>query len=149
MYEIRRPGARLRRAALALAAAAALMPLSALACARDGVPSVSANGKLAVLNKVSQRVVVTTWSPFIFAQTVTHGQTVVLAENNREVARALPHAVFSHPWRWDFGDHSRVAYGTRVKHVYRHAGTYRIAVMAYYTLYSAWQPFDYVTIHVR
>ena len=147
--EMRRAGRRLRRAGLVLTAALALAPLSALACARDGVPSVSVNGQLAVLNKVSQRVVITTWSPFIFKQTVKRGATVLLAENNREVARALPHSVFAHPWRWDFGDHSRVAYGTRVKHVYHHAGSYRIEVMAYYALYGAWQPFDFVTIHVR
>jgi hypothetical protein len=131
-----------------LAASLALLPSVALACARDGVPSVSENGRLAALNRSARNVVVATWSPFIFTQAIRHGRTVTLAEDNREVARALPHAVFTHPWRWDFGDHSAVAYGTRVKHAYRRAGTYRIAVYAYYAVYASWQPFDYVTIRV-
>jgi hypothetical protein len=113
------------------------------------VPSASANGHLAVLNRTATRVVVTTWSPFIFASPVMRGHAVSLAENNREVARALPRSVFTHPWRWDFGDHSRVAYGTRVQHIYRKAGAYRIAVFAYYAAYASWQPFDYVTIRVK
>lgn len=138
-----------RRGLAALAVVAALAPGLAVACARDGIPSVSLNGRLAVLNRTAHQVVLTTWSPFYFARPVRHGQSITLAENNREVARALPHEVFSHPWRWDFGDHSRPAYGTRVRHTYGKAGTYRIAVLAYYPVYTAWQPFDYVTIHVR
>lgn len=129
--------------------ALALLPSVALACARDGVPSISVDGHLAVLNRSAHNIVLTTWSPFVFTQTVRHSQAVTLAEDNREVARALPHDVFAHPWCWDFGDHSKVAYGTRVRHTYRAAGTYRIAVYAYYAIYTAWQPFDYVTIHVR
>src|SRR5205807_4646676 len=57
--------------------------------------------------------------------------------------------VFKYPWRWDFGDHTRPAYGTRVRHVYRKPDTHRIAVLAYYPIYGAWQCFDDVTIHVR
>ena len=109
----------------------------------------AANGHLAVLNRGSAHVVLSTWSPFVFAQPVPSGRSVLLAENNREVARALPPDVFKHPWRWDFGDRSRATYGTRVRHTYRRAGVYRIAVLAYYPLYGAWQPFDYVTIRVR
>lgn len=129
--------------------ALALLPSVAAACARDGVPSVSANGQLAVVNHNTTGVVLTTWSPFVFTRTVRHGHAVALSENNREVARALPRDVFTHPWRWDFGDHSKAAYGTNVRHTYRKAGVYRIAVFAYYAVYSSWQPFDYVTIRVR
>jgi hypothetical protein len=140
----------------------ALLPSLAAACARDGVPSVSLDGHLAVVNRSSGRVVLTTWSPFVFARPARHGRVVTLAEDNREVARTLPHDVFTHPWhwdfgdhtcpaygRWDFGDHTCPAYGTRVHHVYRKPGTYRITVLAYYAVYGAWQPFDDVTIHVR
>jgi hypothetical protein len=127
----------------------ALLPSLAAACARDGVPSVSLDGHLAVVNRSGGRVVPTTWSPFVFTRPARHGHVVTLAENNREVARALPRDVFTHPWRWDFGDHTRPAYGTRVHHIYRKPGTYRIAVLAYYPVYSAWQPFDDVTIHVQ
>lgn len=127
----------------------AALPGSVLACARDGIPSASADGRLAVLNRSTTRVVLTTWSPFVFAHAATHNHVVTLAEDNHEVARALPRDVFTHPWRWDFGDRSAIAYGTRVRHTYRKPGTYRIAVYAYYTVYASWQPFDYVTIHVR
>jgi hypothetical protein len=126
-----------------------LLPFLAAACARDGVPSVSLDGHLAVVNRSSGRVVLATWSPFVFARPARHGHVVTLAENNREVARALPRDVFTHAWRWDFGDHTRPAYGTRVHHIYRTLGTYRIAVLAYYPVYGAWQPFDDVTIHVQ
>ena len=135
--------------AASVAILCALLPSFAAACARDGVPSVSLDGHLAVVNRSAGRVVLTTWSPFVFARPARHGHVVTLAENNREVARALPRDVFTHPWRWDFGDHTRPAYGTRVHHIYRTPGTYRIAVLAYYPVYAAWQPFDDVTIHVR
>src|SRR5205823_8862513 len=104
----------------------ALLPSLAAACARDGVPSVSLDGHLAVVNRGARRIVLTTWSPFVFTRPARHGHVVTLAENNREVARALPRDVFMHPWRWDFGDHTRPAHGTRVHHIYRSPGTYRI-----------------------
>ena len=85
----------------------ALLPSLAAACARDGVPSVSLDGHLAVVNRSAGRVVLTTWSPFVFTRPARHGHVVTLAENNREVARTLPRDVFTHPWRWDFGDHTR------------------------------------------
>lgn len=134
----------------ALAIVAALAPALASACARDGVPSVSLNGRLAVLNhSASRHLVLATWSPFIFARSAQRRQVVTLAENNHEVARALPHEAFGRPWRWDFGDRSHPVYGTRVRHTYQKAGTYRITVLAYFPVYTAWQPFDEVTIHVR
>ena len=138
-----------RAAAAGVTILGALLPSLAAACARDGVPSVSLDGHLAVVNRSAGRVVLTTWSPFVFARPARPGHVVTLAENNRAVARALPRDVFTHPWRWDFGDHTRPAYGTRVHHIYRKPGTYRIAVLAYYPVYDAWQPFDDVTIHVR
>ncbi len=143
---------RLVAAAAAVAVAGlAFLPAMAAACARDGVPSVSADGRLAVLNRSggSARVIPATWSPFIFANTVSHGQGVTLSENNREVARALPASVFGHPWRWDYGDHSRFGYGTTVHHSFARPGAYRITVLAYYAAYAAWEPFDLVTIRVR
>ena len=135
--------------AAGVAILAALLPSLAAACAKDGVPSVSLDGRLAVVNRSATRVVLTTWSPFVFARPARRGHVVTLAENNREVARALPRDVFTHPWRWDFGDHTRPAYGTRVHHIYRKPGTYRITVLAYYSVYGAWQPFDDVTIRVQ
>ncbi len=138
-------------AAAVAVAGLALLPATAAACARDGVPSVSADGRLAVLNHGggSARLIPATWSPFVFADTVSHGQGVTLSENNREVARALPASVFSHPWRWDYGDHSGFGYGTTVRHIFARPGAYRITVLAYYSAYATWEPFDLVTIHVR
>ncbi len=142
---------RLLGASLAAAVGFTLCPALALACARDGVPSVSADGRLAVLNRAAAPAVLTTWSPFVFAQPVQRGHAVTLAENNREIANAhvLPSDVFKHPWRWTFGDGRPDAYGTRVRHAYSKAGTYRIEVRAYYAAYASWQPFDVVTVHVR
>jgi len=112
---------------------------------------VSADGRLAVLNRTAAPAVLTTWSPFVFARPVPRGHTVTLAENNREIANAhvLPSDVFTHPWQWTFGDGRPDAYGTRVRHTYSKAGTYRIEVRAYYAAYASWQPFDVVTVHVR
>ena len=138
-----------RIAVLVAALAVGLAPAVAGACAKDGVPSVSADGRLASMNHSASRVEPSTWTMFVFTHSVIHGHVVVLAENNREVARALPADVFKHPWRWNFGDRQGVAYGTRVRHTYRKPGTYRITVYAYYAGYSSWQPFDNVTIHVR
>jgi len=142
---------RLLCASLAAAVGFTLCPALALACARDGVPSVSADGRLAVLNRTAAPAVLTTWSPFVFARPVPRGHTVTLAENNREIANAhvLPSDVFTHPWQWTFGDGRPDAYGTRVRHTYSKAGTYRIEVRAYYAAYASWQPFDVVTVHVR
>jgi len=115
------------------------------------VPSVSADGRLAILNGAAAPTVLTTWSPFVFARPVQRGHAVTLAENNREISNAyvLPSDVFKHPWRWTFGDGRPDAYGTRVRHAYSKAGTYRIEVRAYYAAYASWQPFDVVTVHVR
>ena len=142
---------RLLIASLAVAVGFTLCPALASACARDGVPSVSADGRLAVLNRVVTSKVLTTWSPFVFARPVQRDHAVTLAENNREIANAhvLPSDVFKHPWRWTFGDGRPDAYGTRVRHTYSKAGTYRIEVRAYYAAYASWQPFDVVTVHVR
>ena len=139
-----------RPIAVALALLGALVPSLALACARDGVPSVSANGRLAVVNRTRGQVVLTTWSPFVFSRAVQRGHVVALAENKAEIMRAhvLPHDAFARPWRWDFGDHTRDGSGTSVHHTYARPGTYRITVLFYYAPYAAWQPFDDVTIHV-
>jgi len=128
-----------------------LFPSLASACAKDGVPSVSANGRLAVLDRAATPKLLSTWSPFVFAHPVQRGHAVALAEDNREIvnARVLPPDVFKHPWRWTFADGAPAAYGTRVRHTYMKAGTYRIEVRAYFAAYASWQPFDYVTIHVR
>ncbi len=153
--DARRAGRRhvaLSSAGLALMAVAfVLFPSLASACARDGVPSVSANGRLAVVNRAAAPAVLTTWAPFVFARPIQRGRAVTLAENNREISNAhvLPADVFKHPWRWTFGDGRPAAYGTRVHHTYRKTGTYRIEVRAYYAAYASWQPFDVATIHVR
>lgn len=136
--------------ATAVAGFLLLSPALASACARDGIPSVSADGRLAVLNRSSVTPgLLSSWSPFVFAQAVRHGQAITLAENNREVARAMPPEVFKRPWQWDFGDRSKLTYGTRVRHTYSRPGTYHIVVRAYFASYRSWQPFDSVTIHVR
>ncbi len=128
-----------------------LFPSLALACAKDGVPSVSADGRLAVLNRAATPAVLATWSPFVFAQPARRAHAVTLAEDNREIANAhvLPAGVFKRPWQWTFGDGRPAAYGTRVSHTYTRAGTYHIEVRAYFVAYASWQPFDSVTIHVR
>ena len=142
---------RIRLLIAGVALAATLLPSLAAACARDGIPSVSANGRLAVLNRTTGQVVVSSWSPFVFSGTALHGHAISLTENNAEIVRShvLPHDAFAHPWRWGFGDHTRFGAGTTVRHTYAKPGTYRITVLFYYPPYGAWQPFDDVTIHVR
>ncbi|HKO23963.1 MAG TPA: hypothetical protein VJY65_04405, partial [Chloroflexota bacterium] len=83
----RRPDLVVRWRAVAAGATilVALLPSLAAACARDGVPSVSLDGHLAAVNRSTGRVVLTTWSPFVFARPAQHGHVVTLAENNREV----------------------------------------------------------------
>ena len=108
----------------------------------------SVDGRLVVLNRSVSVVVPSQWSPFVVIRPIPLGRSVTLAENNREVARALPADVFRRPWRWSFGDHTGLAYGNVVRHEYRKAGTYRVAVSAFYPVYGAWQPFDYAIVHV-
>ncbi len=134
-----------------VAAAILLFPVLASACAKDGIPSVSADGRLAVLNRAATRTVLSTWSPFVFARPIRRGASVTLAEDNREIsnARVLPPDVFKRPWQWTFGDGAPAAYGTHVRHTYTKAGTYHIEVRAYFASYASWQPFDSVTIQVR
>lgn len=124
-------------------------PGSAHACARDGVPSISADGRLAQRTRSTQGILPATWTPFYFGRAALPDRAVTLSENNREVARTLPRDVFSRPWRWTFGDGSAPAYGTSVRHVYRKGGTYRIVVLAYYRSYGSWLAFDDATIRVR
>ncbi len=140
-----------RVAGLLAAGALALLPLTAQACARDGVPSASLDGRLAVLNRATTHLSIATYAPFVFARSVGRSAALTLAEDNGEIARAhaLPADVFKRPWCWGFGDGTPSVYGTRVRHTYRKSGTYRIRVQAYYAVYGAWQDFDYVTIHVR
>jgi hypothetical protein len=89
------------------------------------------------------------WSSFMFPYSMPQGDAVRLAEDNRTLAPRLPHAVFAHPWRWEFGDHTRAGTGTRVWHTYHQAGRYCIAVLAYYPGYDVWLSFDAVAIDVR
>ena len=39
--------------------------------------------------------------------------------------------------------------GDRVAHTYRRAGTYKLAVDAYYPHYDGWKQFDSITITIR
>jgi len=123
----------MRRSALTLAFAASLTALIAgpvAACSVDGVPSAFANNTRAVIYKVAPTAATYVyWARFAFPHTYRAGQRITFHE-----ADALVRPVLTT--------------GNRVTHVYRRAGTYKVAVDAYYPHYGGWQQFDSITISV-
>ena len=121
-----------------------------LACGFDGIPSVSGNGALAHL--ILQRGSVGTlshWAPFVFPAPYSKDKPIKFSENLSELRKSLLPQAFGHPWRWNFGDGSSVANGLVVNHTYNRAGTYKVAVFAYYSSYKSWLEFDDVLVQVR
>jgi len=127
----------------------AINTLIGYACTIDNKPSVSANGRLAVVAPAPTQATWPTWAHFLFPGTYHRSRPVVLAENVASVRRALNTlrpVPENRPWRWDFGD-GHTAYGSRVTHSFARAQRYKISVQAYFKGYG-WQAFDTVTINV-
>jgi hypothetical protein len=78
----------------------------AAACALDQVPSVSADGQLARLNRQvpTTQAQLDGWTWCVFPHAYAVGRAVVLTEDRRDVARTLMRSALRTPWGWDFGD---------------------------------------------
>ncbi len=123
----------------------------ARACGVDGVPSLSVNGRVVVINSaLTSDARFDSWTPFVARGVYPPGRPLALRENNANVAQSLPPAAFKYPWLWIYGD-GTTGRGTSARHVYRRAGTYILSVEAYLVAGAQrqWYPFDKVTIHVR
>lgn len=122
---------------------------TALACALDGVPSISANGVVARINTaLPARGDLARWAPFVFPAPVRTGAAVRLAENRRAVLRSLPPQAFDRPWRWTFGDGAGAS-GFAPGHRFARAGDYVLSVWAYDAPNRRWYRFDEALIRVR
>jgi hypothetical protein len=141
-----------RRAALAAVALLGLLAAGAgqgCACALDGVPSLSANGWLAVRNHVvATRATFATWTPFVFARPFAPAEPVVLREDPAKLTAALPPEVRRARWRWAFGDGHRLVAALSATHRYARPGRYRVVVAAYSSRFRGWFPFDAVTLTI-
>ena len=141
----------MRRLALTLAFGASLTALIAgpvAACSVDGVPSAFANNTRAVIYKVAPTAATYAyWACFAFPHAYRAGQRITFHEADALVRPVLTLADLRRPWRWRYGDGTSTM-GDRVTHVYRRAGTYKVAVDAYYPHYGGWQQFDSITISV-
>lgn len=120
----------------------------ARACIIDGIPSVSANGRLASDNHVNPAAnEVQLWAPFLFSQHFHAGQSIRFAEDVAKLKKVLTPQAFHHPWRWMFGD-GTTEVASVASHRYMHPGSYRIVVAAYYPQYHGWMTFDDVLVTV-
>ena len=122
---------------------------SARACTIDGLPTISANGRMAVKNPhMPQNASLLTWSPFIVAQHFHRHQVVRLAENRALLKAVLAPEGLRGRWRWSFGDGTTQSGSGAVAHRYARTGNYRVVVAAYFAAYKAWVPFDTVLLTV-
>jgi hypothetical protein len=126
---------------------------TAYACSIDLKPSLSANGVLDEVNRVTptssaQLKELATAGPFVFSAPFAPRKAITFTENRRDVAQSLlPNAMLK-PWRWHFGD-GKISYGWTVKHAYARTGDMRIQVDAYLPSTRQWYEFDRVAIHIR
>jgi hypothetical protein len=138
--------------ALALVLLPAVMAVGAwpaLACALNGVPSLSVNGALVVKNPAipTNSAQLAEYTLFIVPRPVAVRSIVTFSENLRELAQSLNPWDMRRPWRWQFGD-GTAAYGWTVKHAYGRAGSVRVSVDCYDPGTKQWYEFDQVRIRV-
>jgi hypothetical protein len=123
---------------------------AAQACTIDGIPSISANGHLALRNlAVPTAKSFQTWAPFVFRQSLTRNQVIRLSENSAKIAKVLTSAELHGRWRWDFGDGQTGRGNMTMTHRYTRAGQYRITISTMDPLYNGWRPFDSVELTIR
>jgi hypothetical protein len=121
------------------------------ACGLDGIPSLTVNGTVVMVNRVQPLPGrLSTWAPFSTRGVYPAGTPVLLAEIRSRVLWTLPPSALSTPWRWTFGDGTQ-AQGLSVRHTYRHAGAYVVGVRAYLRdgTNTQWYLFDTAVLHVR
>jgi hypothetical protein len=123
---------------------------TAQACSIDGIPSISANGHLALRNLVVPTAKsFQTWAPFVFRQSLTRNQVIRLSEDSAKIAKVLTATELHGRWRWDFGDGQTGRGNMTITHRYPRAGQYRINVSTYDPLFNGWRPFDSVELTIR
>jgi len=126
-----------------------LATATAQACTIDGKPSVSANGILALRNESrASPGNLGHWAVFVFGTSFAVGQKVQFAENTPLLRSALPSQAWGKPWRWTLGDGTTLT-GYSVRHVYAHAGSYKLTISAYYSGYGQWLEFDDALVTIR
>lgn len=125
-----------------------LQTLPARACSIDGKPTLTVNGYMVVINKTVPKLGANLrlWAPFVLSFPLHTGRQETLAE----IAQAVPlqAEAFKTPWRWNFGDGTAAARGTKVHHVYKKPGTYKVTVDAYFPSHKFWYTFDAVQVRV-
>jgi hypothetical protein len=134
--------------------AAALV--DAHACSLDGIPSISANGHLAALNRAPATAkTFLTWSPFVFRQPFRSGAVVRLSEDRALLKGVLSPQGLRGPWRWSFGDGQSGVGSSTISHSYSRPGVYRVTVSAFFPQFKTvgktkgWLTFDSVGLTVH
>ncbi len=123
-----------------------LPPHPAAGCTIDNVASLLADGVPAMLTTSVPRGTAP-WAPFTLTQALAVQAPVRLAEAPADLARTLPRAVRTAPFRWSFGD-GAIALGHVVIHRYTRPGTYRLTVSGHDQRTRRWFAFDQAVVRV-
>ncbi|HEY8284752.1 MAG TPA: PKD domain-containing protein [Chloroflexota bacterium] len=122
-------------------------PAPTQACGIDGIPSLTVNGYMVVINKqVPVGPGLRLWAPFVLSFSLHARRAEVLAELPQRVP--LQPEAFRNPWRWNFGDGSAQVRGITVHHTFSKPGIYKITVAAYFPSRKFWYIFDAVQVRV-
>jgi PKD domain len=124
------------------------MPPAALACALDGIASISVNGILATrTTDTPTPQTLAHWAPFTLGLAYAPGDVMHFGEDRGKLRRSLPPAALVKPFRWEFGDGHR-ARGLQTVHRYTQTGWYRVTVRSYWPSRRSWVLFDSVQLHI-
>ena len=133
--------------ALLLAAMLGARPAVSQACGIDGIPSLTVNGYLVVINKqVPTGPNLKLWAPFVLSFSLHTGRDEMLQELPQRVP--LQPEAFRNPWRWNFGDGTHSVRGITVHHRFSKPGTYKVTVEAYFPSRKYWYTFDALQVRV-
>ena len=141
------PARRLAAGCAGVLAAMAMVEGTARACTVGGdtTPSVSADGRLAILAAApAASSDLRQYAPFVVPGVVVAGQPVRFAEDRARVS--LPTGFDRTAYRWDWGDGARTW-----KYIPAHSfrtGVYRVVVWADVPSYHQWVAFDIVRVRV-
>jgi len=116
------------------------------ACAIDNNASLYVDGVRANFTTIAPTST-KTWAPFSVDKTFATNTTIVIREDQTDLARSLQPSMLHHAYRWTFGD-GVAAVGSAGSHRYRTAGTYRLAVAGFDATTHRWVTFDSALVHV-
>lgn len=123
-----------------------LTPTITSACAIDNIASLSVDGVRANFTTIAPAST-KTWAPFTVDKAFATDTTMVVSEDQAELARSLQPSMLHHAYRWTFGDGS-AALGTVGSHRYSKPGTYRLDVLGFDARGRQWARFDSALVHV-